>query len=414
MELYSYIDVLFEDLFHTVIQEREFPNSAQMKKIIKELIEKNKHLEPEDAQLFKDRVNWVLIDKGIDDIKEKILVQLLRDGADESTKNYYTNLANKINYTDGIPKELINEVSLCPGLISLLHEPHYFLLALQSNHIAVLNTGITKGIQNTHPSLYKLLKKIWRKASQFIHPFQKGATHQGTHHCHIVNKNLNKIGSYSGLNFNNLHNMGDHLVVEEAFILKLAAAVHDLGKAHIEETKYHELAGYNFIMSHPLNLSILPGLKKGVANIVKYHDGIDPLDSIGSLLGDPFYDTFVIDGKKKRLELRLKQVAAIFRLADVMDMTNERVSEIVLRISQTFPPTLTPENYRKIINRKCVKFINFNQILNRIDITTFPNLSSSDIQSLDEGILFENKKLDSTTTGKLLDLINVPNKFYRV
>lgn len=346
-------------------------------------------------------------------IKDMVLQELLFDtDSDKKMENRFGDLVENIR--DVVPVELIEEVSLSPGLIPYLVNPSFFLLALQSNHVSVLNTGITNRLQFDRPPLYNLLKKIWRTASYHIHPFQKGATHQGTHHCHVVNKNLNRIGRYSGLNFKNIEGLGNSLTIEEGFVLKVAAAVHDLGKAHVERSIDHEIVGYNFVCTHNLDLHIPTGLQDAIALIVRYHDGDDLLDSTASLLKDTLDIGFVTDKSNYNFKVRLKYLAAIFRLADVMDMTNERVSDIVFRISVTNPPPLTLYTQRKIINRKCVKSVDFNVPNKTIDITTFPKLVSTDIALVDGGIAYENGKLAKSTTSNLLDGISIPNKFNRI
>jgi hypothetical protein len=295
-------------------------------------------------------------------------------------------------------------------------------VALKLGYAIHLQTGITQGLPDPHP-LLKILENIWTRCVSDIHPYQIGPTNQGTEHSMHNLETLNRINSLSMLDLSACPlpkgssrtyispPAPKRITMEEGVLLSAAAALHDIGKAVLpEKTKkgsptsgppmeiIHEKIGFQFIQSNHIALGIPePTIATAIANIVYRHDGNQTLDS--STINDA---TISYTGRPANADpIRTRELCALFRLADVLDITFRRVSRIVKELN---------ENHGKLDNRQkqalkarlCVDKVYFDPA--HTD-TAFLICNTKPIPvELENTILIENDKLENNTPSHNLKI----------
>lgn len=165
-----------------------------------------------------------------------------------------------------------------------------------------------------NPRFCSEIDSLWAKAQQEIHGHQTGKTEQGTLHCLRVEDNIGMI-------------LGDHIKKfkdEDLFVLSAASALHDVGKIERYEYKEsnHGRLGARLLRRPRIADQFFTDerLAEAVAYVISSHDN-------GALQDIP-EDEFLIG----TCPLLLRELASIFRLADMLDTDYRRVSSIVMEI----------------------------------------------------------------------------------
>ncbi len=167
------------------------------------------------------------------------------------------------------------------------------------------------------------IKKLWEDAEIDIHPFQKGDTHQASLHCKNVISNLSKLSKITRLN--NL----------EKYLLCCAAILHDIDKAvidynkKIEAEQLHGLCSAEYIIKNRNEFSFSRSEADAIAFITRYHGhkGLDPNSNYQiKKIEDP-------SSYAKYRKLKFDMLAALFRLADMMDVTYKRISKYIVKLN---------------------------------------------------------------------------------
>ena len=167
---------------------------------------------------------------------------------------------------------------------------------------------------------------VWLIGRKGYQSFQKSndSSNQGTVHCETVERNLGwlipdeekqKIGQL-GL-----------------FVLSAAACLHDVGKIPSEHTMHenHGRESMRIIVDNPKDFGLDEGEAWAVGWVVSAHDD-------GKL--DEVREKVLIGGE----DVPVREFAAIFKLADMLDTNYERISDSVLKITYpdgNIPPKLT-------------------------------------------------------------------------
>lgn len=234
-----------------------------------------------------------------------------------------------------------------------------------------LETGIDD------PELKKKYDVLWEKALLEVHPFQKGDSHQGTEHClHIIN-HLSKLTENK--------NLSDI----EKYLLCCATALHDLDKAIIDykdkvDTKnLHGVKGGDFIRHNYELFKLDEEEARAIAFIVEKHG------AVGFNNEDQLYRNFTISGIDQ--EINLPSLAALFKLADMMDFTHKRLSKVISRLN--YSEKLTPP---KLLARK--KIDKFQIDGSNINVSTLELYDCLDYQSVLIAIDMMNTELLETKT----------------
>ena len=154
---------------------------------------------------------------------------------------------------------------------------------------------------------------VWAKAKTTYHNFQKGDNIQGTIHCETVEINLGKL-------IPDIKKEND-LKQIDLFILSAAACLHDIGKVESSDTKVfksnHGKRSMEMILENYEKLGLDRGQAIAVGDIVSVHDD-------GNLEELP--KTPVVIGSES---INIIELAAIFRLADMLDTSYQRAPEII-------------------------------------------------------------------------------------
>ncbi|NIM81096.1 MAG: HD domain-containing protein [Candidatus Aminicenantes bacterium] len=170
------------------------------------------------------------------------------------------------------------------------------------------------------------LNEVWRKGESY-QDNQKGDNIQGTLHCKAVETNLCKLIPDD--------KKEKELSQTELFVLSAAACLHDIGKVVIDDAKGwksdHGKRSMEIILKEYDKLGLDKGQAIAVGYVVSVHgdgrlDELPPKLAIGSE------------------EISLIGLAAIFRLADMLDTNYQRVPEI-LRIIK-FPEGDVPSKWK--------------------------------------------------------------------
>ena len=182
--------------------------------------------------------------------------------------------------------------------------------------------------------LRKKFEYVSTNAEATCQGFQKGDNQQGHEHCKAVERNLDflipDVKKENSLN------------ETEIFVLSAAAHLHDIGKVG-ESSSFgwkseHGRRGMEIINEHYDALGLDRVQAAAVGYIVGVHgDGrLDQLPPRPMLIGTD--------------EVHLIELAAVFRLADMLDTTYQRAPEVVARI--LFPDSNVPDKWqaRQIIS----------------------------------------------------------------
>ena len=176
--------------------------------------------------------------------------------------------------------------------------------------------------------LRTLIDAVWAKAKMTYHNFQKGDNIQGTIHCETVEINLGKL-------IPDIKKEND-LKQIDPFILSAAACLHDIGKVESSDTKVfksnHGKRSMEMILENYEKLGLDRGQAIAVGDIVSVHDD-------GNLEELP--KTPVVIGSES---INIIELAAIFRLADMLDTSYKRAPEIISDLK--FPDENIPPKWR--------------------------------------------------------------------
>jgi len=170
------------------------------------------------------------------------------------------------------------------------------------------------------------IDRMWQIGKKEYHSFQesKDSSHQGTVHCETVERNLGwlipddekqKIGQLS------------------LFVMSAAACLHDVGKIPSEYAMYedHGRESMGRIVDNPKDFGLDEGEALAVGWVVSAHND-------GKL--DELPEKVYISGE----DVPVREFAAIFKLADMLDTNYERVPDSVLKMRYpdgNIPPKLT-------------------------------------------------------------------------
>nr|QNO49853.1 hypothetical protein HMIKAMFF_00013 [Methanosarcinales archaeon ANME-2c ERB4] len=170
------------------------------------------------------------------------------------------------------------------------------------------------------------IDRVWQIGKKEYHTFQesKDSSHQGTVHCETVERNLGwlipddekqKIGQL-GL-----------------FVMSAAACLHDVGKVPLEYVMYddHGRESMRRIVDNPQDFGLYEGEALAVGWVVSAHND-------GKL--DELPENVHIGGES----VPVREFAAIFKLADMLDTSYKRVPDSVLKMRYpdgNIPPKLT-------------------------------------------------------------------------
>lgn len=222
-----------------------------------------------------------------------------------------------------IPDNVFDQM-ICPKDMKVLNRtPAGLCLSILAGYTISVNTGITSGLMAKNRSLYNMVCEIWRYAIEELHPFQRGPTHQGTKHCIQVLNNLDALKQ--DLKITNFP-------VEAWAMLHIAAALHDIGKGDIladVRSPKHAQNGAKVIEDRPASLKLGNDFKDFVAAIVRTHNPESPIHRIDGLgYRDICAPAYGISIKNVDME----GICALFQLADVIDITRDRVSAAIFEM----------------------------------------------------------------------------------
>lgn len=223
----------------------------------------------------------------------------------------------------GIPDNLFDQM-ICPkDMRALNRTPAGLYLSLSAGYAFDANSGITSGLKSYNKDLHSMVKEIWEHAIEELHPFQRGPTHQGTKHCIQVLNNLHALKQ--DLNITTFHDV-------VWAMLSVAAGLHDIGKGDIiVASSKHAKKGADVIEHQPASLELAEDFKEFVAEIVRTHNPEIPFINIDQLNPRNIsHSVWVINVPN----VDMRQVCALFQLADVLDITRDRVSNAILEMLQ--------------------------------------------------------------------------------
>lgn len=170
------------------------------------------------------------------------------------------------------------------------------------------------------------INEVWRKGEEY-QPFQKGDNIQGKKHCETVEKNLSmlipdeKMGKLKQI---------------DLFILSAAACLHDIGKAVEDDfngsRSDHGVRSKDFIINKYEQLGLNRAQAIAVGLVVSVH-GNGEFETLPT-------DPFPIGCEK----VNIIELAAIFRLADMLDTTCLRAPEILNEIK--YPDGDVPSKWK--------------------------------------------------------------------
>jgi len=170
------------------------------------------------------------------------------------------------------------------------------------------------------------IEEIWRKAKEY-HGSQRGENIQDINHCKTVEKNLYKLMS---------KNKEKEPKQIDLFLLSAAACLHDIGKVMSDATQArvgdHGERSKQVILEKYDKLGLGRGQASAVALIVSVHDHgcLDELPDSPFPIGNE--------------ESNIIELAAVFRLADMLDTNYQRAPEILSEIK--FPKGDIPSKWR--------------------------------------------------------------------
>ncbi len=173
--------------------------------------------------------------------------------------------------------------------------------------------------------LRTLIDAVWAQAKMTYHNFQKGDNIQGTIHCEAVEMNLCKLIP------DNKKETG--LKQIDLFILSAAACLHDIGKVESNAPKVfksnHGKKSMEIILGNYEKLGLDKGRAIAVGYIVSVHDdgNLEELPKTPVAIGSD--------------SVNIIELAAVFRLADMLDTSYQRAPEIISDIKyseELIPP----------------------------------------------------------------------------
>lgn len=186
--------------------------------------------------------------------------------------------------------------------------------------IAELGYGsrvLRKRIRTGMPSLWIELESLWNRALKELHGFQEGDTVQGTLHCLKVEDNIGLL----------LQDKLDKFKELDLFVLSAASALHDIGRIKTKGALTVEDHGERsaiLIRSE----SVWPGFfeSKRKAEAVSLVVGVHVNGKIDTLPETPF-------SVQSPPGLLLRSLAAILRLADMLDTNYSRCPHTLIEIN---------------------------------------------------------------------------------
>lgn len=145
---------------------------------------------------------------------------------------------------------------------------------------------------------------FWEKANDDFIRFQKGETDQGLQHCRDVENNIWKL----------INEYLDYFPPEVLYIVSMCSALHDCAKTGAGTD--HAVKGAQKIREELVKMGYvqLQATANAISDIILVH-------SSGHFSSVP--ETFDVRGD---VDVRLRDTAAIFRLADMMSTTEERAA----------------------------------------------------------------------------------------
>lgn len=171
-------------------------------------------------------------------------------------------------------------------------------------------TGLRESLKTLDPDLWHLSQTIWRTAKTRYHDAQvsKHGHSQGTNHCLRVEQILSQLipDHWRGKN--------NKVTPMELFILTVSAAYHDISKRP-GEIRPHAEAAAEDIKNDPGRFHLDDHTATAVSEVVRVHGGGD-LSSVSD-------EAFSIDLQ----EVNLREIAALFSLADSLDCDEMRVQK---------------------------------------------------------------------------------------
>ena len=166
------------------------------------------------------------------------------------------------------------------------------------------------------------IENVWQVAKKNVHDFQTGTTGQGSNHCLAVDENLWKL----------ICNDMDKFSQLDLFLLSASAALHDIGKTRrekSEESEDHGEVAKKLLFKDDNWKNFFPGERaraQAVGHIISVHCN-------GRI--DDVPEEFAVGGPQVVL---LRSLAAIFRLADMLDTDYRRTPYLVKSFNEfNFP-----------------------------------------------------------------------------
>lgn len=147
---------------------------------------------------------------------------------------------------------------------------------------------------------------FWQKAFDDFIRFQVGSTDQGIQHCLDVENNIWKLlGCYE-----------TYLPLDILYLLSIASALHDCAKT--DDKTDHAVEGAKIIKQNIVKMGYVQS--QAVADAISYV-------VLGHSSGDFSSLPEIIDIKAD-VEIRIKDIAAVFRLADMMSTSEDRAARV--------------------------------------------------------------------------------------
>ena len=175
------------------------------------------------------------------------------------------------------------------------------------------------------------LQTLWNSAEKELHPFQKGETGQGFYHCLRVEQHVWSL----------IHDHIEKFRSRELFILSASCALHDIGKMGNEKNAVdHGKLGKDFLLKNKNWEKYFEDKvqAKAVANVICVHCN-------GEI--DTLQEEFVW-GNPPTIPLR--SLAAIFRLADMLDSDYRRCPHLAF----SFKKLKFPNKLKRWVARRSI------------------------------------------------------------
>lgn len=175
------------------------------------------------------------------------------------------------------------------------------------------------------------INQLWELAAKEIHPYQKGDTSQQSDHCMRDIEYLDLLIAH----FDKSHRKAPLRPVE-TFLLVCAAILHDMDKAvfdyekKIKAKNLHGCHSAKFIKDHPRSFYFSQPVADAVSTITHFHGET-------SFTSDPnrLQNTTIEDPRKLKIHgaARMDILCALFKLADMMDVSYRRVPQIIIDLN---------------------------------------------------------------------------------